>query len=159
MVRSAFTPLWRIASTIFHGSEGQNNPGDHTKAAAAPAAQALLSDAAPNVPPQQSLPLTRSRSATPSTAAGDIGARSLPLLTRHSDHASSSTHVRQKLRQRFSITEWCASLSLTGRAQAIQQMDREPHKFDWLCPTYPQRPSIVDGLLEGDRRRPVKRPW
>jgi hypothetical protein len=71
------------------------------------------------------------------------------------------TATQEKLRPDSSVVECLALMGVSfndgWRAQAIAQMDRDPNVFDGLCSTYPNWRTIVEGLVEADRRRPVKR--
>lgn len=71
------------------------------------------------------------------------------------------TAVLEQLHPDGSVVECLALMSVTfndqWRAQAIARMDRDPHVFDQLCVTFPDWPAIVGGLVEADRKRPVKR--
>jgi hypothetical protein len=49
------------------------------------------------------------------------------------------------------------SLNDEWRAQAIAQMDRDPHVFDQLCAMYPGWFDIVDGLGKAHRKRPINK--
>ena len=71
------------------------------------------------------------------------------------------TAVLEQLPPDSSIVECLALMSVsfndTWRAQAIARMDRDPNVFDDLCQRFPDWSDIVHGLVEADRKRPIRR--
>jgi len=71
------------------------------------------------------------------------------------------TAVLEQLPPDSSVVECLALMSISfndrWRAQAIARMDRDPHVFDQLCSIYPDWTTLVVGLAEAGRRRPIKK--
>jgi hypothetical protein len=87
-----------------------------------------------------------------------MGSDSLHLLQ---EWSGIVTATLEHLPPDSSVVECLALMSVSfndeWRAQAIARMDRDPNVFDRLCVIYPDWGSIVDGLAEAARRRPLNR--